>query len=749
MATRFRDPAQNLLPEQATQNITYDYTESGKRHTMGTPTRTYTYGYDTYGRWNSITNAQTGTTTCTLRWDGRVTQQQLGNGATTDYTWTVLQGRLVKQTNTRTNNGQPAQSKFTNFVYDWKHQLTSYAADIEGVLQNNTSFTYDEKTGELLTDANTDTKAYKYDQRGNILHQPNHELNGYIDTDRFTRAYNQKNQWIGYTDKQDDDQVVYNRKDNSLTGDPLFAYDANGNPTTYKGISASYDPDNNLTSYGDMLTAGYRSDGLRAWKQNADGVRTYFLYDGDKLVCELQLTGTEGNYGLVVSASTTWGPNGLADRYTNATGTKVYYQCDPLGNVIQRLDINNNVISTSSYDSYGNTNITAMGGDPFGYKGKFGYYTDVETGLILCLHRYYDPATGRWLTRDPIGYAGGLNLYAYCGNAPVGGVDASGLKWDEIISIFKQTSDVCPKEAGDVNSFWIHAYVNDNTGDIEFDVLTRSKTWTPYKMQLQGNTIKGPHYWAFVGQGDYVGNINNTGGTTTDWLDDVLIEYQDKINEAAQEAQYEAEMAAVSARLKAASTIVPPLKPADPPEAPHTILFSNASGKEIPPNTWITPDMSYIPNASKAGKIIIWEDADFYYDAATLVVGNGTQFYFRDGSTSFSLGVNSPGLSVGMGAGHIYKLDDDVKFQLVTGMPPSDVQDLLNGASVASTVTAIVTEGTVFRNGDYYIVMTGIGLSLKGFGGQLTNTWKTSGPIYLPHGTPIRSEDGIRTYRVP
>ena len=432
VATRFRDPAQNLLPTQATKDITYSYTDSGKRHTMGTPAGTYTYGYDTYGRWKSITNAQTGTTTCTLRWDGRITQQQLGNGATTDYTWTVLQGRLVKQTNTRTNNGQPAQSKFTNFVYDWKHQLTSYAADIEGVLQDNTSFTYDEKTGELLKDKNTGTDAYNYDLRGNVLHQPNHELNGYTTSPRFTRAYNEKNQWIGYTDSQNNNQV-YNRKDNEPGGDPLFAYDANGNPTTYKGISASYDPDNNLTSYGDMLTAGYRSDGLRAWKQNADGVRTYFLYDGDKLVCELQLTGTEGNYGLAVSASTTWGPNGLADRYVNATGTKVYYQCDPLGNVIQRLDENNNVLSTSSYDSFGNTNITTMGGDPFGYKGKFGYYTDVETGLILCQHRYYDPATGRWLTRDPIGYAGGLNLYAYCGNEPVGGVDPSGYVTSRVV----------------------------------------------------------------------------------------------------------------------------------------------------------------------------------------------------------------------------------------------------------------------------------------------------------------------------
>ena len=47
--------------------------------------------------------------------------------------------------------------------------------------------------------------------------------------------------------------------------------------------------------------------------------------------------------------------------------------------------------------------------------------------MILCTYRYYDPTVGRWLTRDPIGYDGGMDLYAYCMNDPVNGVDPSGL----------------------------------------------------------------------------------------------------------------------------------------------------------------------------------------------------------------------------------------------------------------------------------------------------------------------------------
>ena len=38
-------------------------------------------------------------------------------------------------------------------------------------------------------------------------------------------------------------------------------------------------------------------------------------------------------------------------------------------------------------------------------------------GLILCGQRWYSPAYGRWLNRDPAGYAGGADLYSYCGES--------------------------------------------------------------------------------------------------------------------------------------------------------------------------------------------------------------------------------------------------------------------------------------------------------------------------------------------
>jgi RHS repeat-associated protein len=99
---------------------------------------------------------------------------------------------------------------------------------------------------------------------------------------------------------------------------------------------------------------------------------------------------------------------------------------DAQGDVSQRTDSGGNVLSTSVYDAFGQKLSTDPQTDPWGYHAKHGYYTDAETGLILCTHRYYDPAAGRWLNRDPIGYGGGINLYGYVGNGAVGGVDSSG-----------------------------------------------------------------------------------------------------------------------------------------------------------------------------------------------------------------------------------------------------------------------------------------------------------------------------------
>jgi len=89
------------------------------------------------------------------------------------------------------------------------------------------------------------------------------------------------------------------------------------------------------------------------------------------------------------------------------------------------------VPTSSSYDGFGlGYTATADGSgreDPaVGFGGQWGYYRDYTTGLYLLTHRYYDTGAGRFVTRDPIGYTGGINLYGFTGNNPVNESDPEG-----------------------------------------------------------------------------------------------------------------------------------------------------------------------------------------------------------------------------------------------------------------------------------------------------------------------------------
>jgi RHS repeat-associated protein len=143
-------------------------------------------------------------------------------------------------------------------------------------------------------------------------------------------------------------------------------------------------------------------------------------------VCELSSSGS-------VTATNTFGPSGLL--YRKAGTAQTFYTFDPSGNVCQRLNETGTLLSTHSFDAYGSYARTAnTDSDPFsGYGGQAGYVTDWETGLQLCGFRYYDAAAGRWINRDPIGYAGGINLYGYVGNNPINFADPSGLFMDDTL----------------------------------------------------------------------------------------------------------------------------------------------------------------------------------------------------------------------------------------------------------------------------------------------------------------------------
>jgi RHS repeat-associated protein len=101
--------------------------------------------------------------------------------------------------------------------------------------------------------------------------------------------------------------------------------------------------------------------------------------------------------------------------------------CDANGNVTGLIDTNGVTVATYDYGPFGEV-LGATGPAATANPWRFSTrYTDPETGLVMYPRRPYSPTLGRWLSRDPIEEAGGLNLYGFVGNGPVNAVDPLGL----------------------------------------------------------------------------------------------------------------------------------------------------------------------------------------------------------------------------------------------------------------------------------------------------------------------------------
>jgi RHS repeat-associated protein len=150
----------------------------------------------------------------------------------------------------------------------------------------------------------------------------------------------------------------------------------------------------------------------------------------------------------------------VGDGLVGRTGAaNVYYVFDQQGNVAQRLNSSQSVTSSSTYDAYGAETTTGSPTDPFGYNAKWGYYTDRATGLALCTDRYYDSSSGRWLTRDPISYEGGINLFAYVFQSPTLRLDRYGDQAEEILEeaapeLIDKAAEVVEAVGGVLESAW-------------------------------------------------------------------------------------------------------------------------------------------------------------------------------------------------------------------------------------------------------------------------------------------------------
>ena len=152
-----------------------------------------------------------------------------------------------------------------------------------------------------------------------------------------------------------------------------------------------------------------------AWQQTSE---KRYLYDGMEVVQERD----ENN---AVIASNLWsGSVGglLARRTQNAT---LFPSYDGIGNVTGLTDGTGARVAKYRYDAFGNI-LEASGAqaqnNPYRFSTK-----EAVGGLYYYGFRFYSPGLGRWINRDPLKEAGGMNVYAFCANDPIGLIDPDGL----------------------------------------------------------------------------------------------------------------------------------------------------------------------------------------------------------------------------------------------------------------------------------------------------------------------------------
>ncbi|UCG04932.1 MAG: RHS repeat protein [Desulfobacterales bacterium] len=204
-----------------------------------------------------------------------------------------------------------------------------------------------------------------------------------------------------------------------------YAYDKNGNPTAIGNRAYEYNHNNRLVrvKQGDSTIADYTYNGLgqRVIKKTGDK-QTIFLYDFDgNIIAESQPDAT------FIAEYIYMGSTRLAKVDFKANDTPVYYYANNyLGTPVLMTDERGAVVWEADYMPFGEAEINPNSKVVNNFRFAGQYYDD-ETGLHYNWNRYYDPKIGRYLTPDPIGLPGGINLYSYVLNNPINALDTEGL----------------------------------------------------------------------------------------------------------------------------------------------------------------------------------------------------------------------------------------------------------------------------------------------------------------------------------
>ena len=342
------------------------------------------------------------------------------------YDWDALD-RLVR----RTVNGVDVTQYFYDLAsrlsaIEYRDTLTTYTWDAAGRLTNKTlangifqNLTWDDanrltRIEYRATDASLiDAVDYQYDANGQRIVKATGQSSvaetpmqaEYDAADRMTQItlFPGRAEEATYRLEYDSEGTLI-RKANTADASDTTTYDWDSRGRL-RGIA------------GPEVTASFKYDALdRRIERTINGVTLRAIYDGVQMIGELAGGVVEPTYltGLQIDE--------MLVRST-AAGARTYLT-DALGSVMAQTDEDQTPINWYGYSPYGE--VAVVGDDeqsPVQYTGR----ENDRTGLYYYRARYYDPVLKRFISEDPIGLGGGVNVYAYVDGNPVSFTDPYGL----------------------------------------------------------------------------------------------------------------------------------------------------------------------------------------------------------------------------------------------------------------------------------------------------------------------------------
>lgn len=417
--------------DQLTNDGTYQYNLDGTlQQSTDRKGQTTSYTYDTLGRLTQVTYHDTSTTTYTYDAGNRVTQIVDSIAGTTTVAYddfnhvtsvTTPQGTVgytydaAGRCSSMIVSGQTA----INYTYDNANRLTQ-------ISQGSTTITisYDNAgRRSSLSTPNGITTEYTFDAASQLTELTYKKSGVTIGNLTYTYDNAGRRTAIGgsYARMALPSAVTggtYNAANQQTAlGGQTLTYDLNGNLTGDGTTTYTWNARNQLTAMSRTgLSASFQYDALgRRVSKTVNGSTVSYVYDGVHIVQE-KVSGTP-------TANIIFGMLDEVLIRTDAGGSWTPL-VDGNGNTLALTDSSGVVQTEYTYQPFGETTVSGSSNDnPSQYTGR----DNDGTGLYYYRGRYYSPALHRFISEDPIGFRGGVNLYGYVGNNPISYIDPFGL----------------------------------------------------------------------------------------------------------------------------------------------------------------------------------------------------------------------------------------------------------------------------------------------------------------------------------